>query len=161
MERGSGCYNHSYCCLLNYREECGSSRSRCRKLTAVTSEDYLFRPQNISLLEHLKTSPTPRSCQQESVKKTRSPKNMGLPSVSSSAKDTLGSTLLGRLLGTSVKSDEPAEALPQPAFKLGEEPHTPRRGSPGFQDGHWVSQWCRCSIIRYFACTHGRILFSV
>lgn len=64
---------------------------------------------------------------------------MGFPSVQSSAKSTLGSTLLGRLLGTSGESVEPDEELPQLKFKLGEEPHTPRTGSPGFQDGHWVS----------------------
>lgn len=66
---------------------------------------------------------------------------MGFPSVPSSAKNALGSTLLGRLLGTpGSSSDGAAEALPQLKFKLGEEPHTPRTGSPGFQDGHWVCE---------------------
>lgn len=62
---------------------------------------------------------------------------MGLPSISSAAKNTLGSTLLGRLLGTSVHIEE-EPVLPQLKFKPGEEPHTPRAGSPGFQNGHWV-----------------------
>lgn len=65
--------------------------------------------------------------------------SMGLPGISSSAKNTLGSTLLGRLLGTSSDNKEPEESLPQLKFKPGEEPHTPRAGSPGFQNGHWVS----------------------
>lgn len=64
---------------------------------------------------------------------------MGLPKILSPAKDALGSTLLGRLLGTADKSEEADESLSQLKFRLGEEPHTPRTGSPGFQDGHWVS----------------------
>jgi len=63
---------------------------------------------------------------------------MGLPSIHSSKKDVLGSTVLGRLLGTAEKS-RAEEASPQLKFRPGEEPHTPRIGSPGFQNGHWVS----------------------
>lgn len=55
---------------------------------------------------------------------------------------SLGSSFLGRLLGSTSKEHEDLvvekDALPQLKFKLGEEPATPRPGSPGFQEGHWV-----------------------
>lgn len=66
--------------------------------------------------------------------------HMGLPSIPAAAKNALGTSLLGRLLGTAPNKDpdQPGEPLPPLKFKLGQEPHTPRTGSPGFQDGHWV-----------------------
>lgn len=62
----------------------------------------------------------------------------------STAKEALSSTLVGRLLGPALSSkkspkDEVSnEPLPPLKYKVGEEPTTPRVGSPGFQDGHWV-----------------------
>lgn len=59
---------------------------------------------------------------------------------------TFGSSLLGRLLGSSKstrgsKDDDADQQTSTPVFKyrLGEEPTSPRPGSPGFQEGHWVS----------------------
>lgn len=66
----------------------------------------------------------------------------------STAREALSSTLLGRLLGPSLSSnerrdgDESPEPLPPLKFKIGQEPNTPRAGSPGFQDGHWVCFVC-------------------
>ena len=73
----------------------------------------------------------------------------------STAKEALSSTLLGRLLGPSTSwsnernphGDEFNEPLPPLKFKIGQEPNTPRAGSPGFQDGHWV----RAYVVGYLS----------
>lgn len=81
------------------------------------------------------------------VEQDRAFNSMLLPMIST-AREALSSTLLGRLLGPSPSSnerrndDESAEPLPPLKFTIGQEPNTPRAGSPGFQDGHWVRFFC-------------------
>lgn len=59
-------------------------------------------------------------------------------------RSSLGSSFFGRLLGSTAKKEDgqvlviEKGALPELKFKLGAEPVTPRPGSPGFQEGHWV-----------------------
>ena len=80
---------------------------------------------------------------------------MLLPMIST-AREALGSTLLGRLLGPSSSSnewrngDKSTESLPPLKFKIGQEPNTPRTGSPGFQDGHWVRFCCGGYVLSGF-----------
>lgn len=57
---------------------------------------------------------------------------------------TIESSLLGRALRTSSKTkgnthEEIGEVAPVFKYRLGDEPTSPRPGSPGFQDEHWVS----------------------
>lgn len=71
---------------------------------------------------------------------------------------SLGSSLLGHVLRTSSskskgmdnKRGESGEAAPVFKYRLGEEPTSPRPGSPGFQDGHWVSS---CVVVPLFVCS--------
>lgn len=108
-------------------------RARARRSTTS-----LFSPVHLHCEGERQGSPSNRDGQVD---------RMLLPMMST-AREALSSTLLGRLLGPSSSSnerrdgDESPEPLPPLKFKIGQEPNTPRAGSPGFQDGHWVCFGC-------------------